>query len=377
MKKAIVSVINDLSFDQRVHKVCLTLEKMGVEVELVGRLLPDSKSLERSYRTHRMKLLFRKGPLFYFEYQIRLFFFLIFRRADLLISNDLDTLMPNFFISKMKKCALLYDTHEYFTGVPELQDAPVKRRMWEALEGFIFPKLESAVTVNNSIAEVYADKYRVKMNVVRNVPFRLTREAYPSKTSLRKKLGLSQEKTILLMQGAGINIDRGAEEAIESMRYIENAELYIIGSGDVFPHLPSLVEKFELSGKVSIINRLPYNELLEYTMASDWGLTLDKPNNLNYQMSLPNKVFDYIQCHLPVISSGVKEIISLFHRYPVGICVKNVDPKSIAEAVNSFPVGSERYIAFEKCCAESSRDLCWERESEVLVSIYKRKLGLI
>lgn len=377
MKKAIVSVINDLSFDQRVHKVCLTLEKMGVEVELVGRLLPDSKSLERSYRTHRMKLLFRKGPLFYFEYQIRLFFFLIFRKADLLISNDLDTLMPNFFISKMKKCALLYDTHEYFTGVPELQDAPVKRRMWEALEGFIFPKLESAVTVNNSIAEVYADKYRVKMNVVRNVPFRLTREAYPSKTSLRKKLGLSQEKTILLMQGAGINIDRGAEEAIESMRYIENAELYIIGSGDVFPLLPSLVEKFELSGKVSIINRLPYNELLEYTMASDWGLTLDKPNNLNYQMSLPNKVFDYIQCHLPVISSGVKEIISLFHRYPVGICVKNVDPISIAEAVNSFPVGSERYTAFEKCCAESSRDLCWERESEVLVSIYKRKLGLI
>lgn len=377
MKKAIVSVINDLSFDQRVHKVCSTLEELGIEVELVGRLLPNSQKLERSYRTSRMRLIFRKGPLFYLEFQFRLFFFLLFRRSDLLISNDLDTLLPNYLISVLKKTPMVYDTHEFFTGVPELQNAPLKRKIWEQLEAFIFPKLREAITVNHSIAGIYSDKYKVKMNVVRNVPFRLSRESFPTKTTLRKKLGLPETKTILLMQGAGINMDRGAEEAVEAMRYLENAELYIIGSGDVFPLLPKLVVKFGLEDRVKIINRLPYRELLEYTMAADWGLTLDKPNNLNYQMSLPNKVFDYIQCYLPVISSGVQEIISLFHRYQVGVCINNVDPESIAEAVKAIPVGSEEYSEFEKNCVNASSDLCWENERKVLVSVYKRKLSLV
>jgi len=377
MKKAVVSVINDLSSDQRVHKVCSTLEKLGVEVELIGRLLPESQGLLRSYKTTRMKLWLRKGPFFYIEFQVRLFFILLRKRADLLVSNDLDTLCPNYFVSKIKRTKLIYDTHEYFTAVPELQDSPFKRGLWEALEGFIFPKLTEAITVNNSIATVYAEKYGVKMYVVRNVPPRIIREIYPSKLEIRKKLGLEESKTILLMQGAGINIDRGAEEAVEAMQYIENAILYIIGSGDVFEILPNLIEKFGVVGKVRIKSRLPYKELLEYTMAADWGLTLDKPTNLNYQMSLPNKVFDYIQCHLPVISSGVVEIISLFSRYPVGTCLESVNPKLIAAGVNSVKVGSNQYTEYQQTCVTASSELCWENECNTLVSLYKNKLGII
>jgi glycosyltransferase involved in cell wall biosynthesis len=377
MKRVVVSVINDLSSDQRVHKVCSTLEKMGVEVELVGRLLPESKALERSYRTTRMRLWWRKGPAFYIEFQIRLFFLLMARKADLLVSNDLDTLLPNYLVSRLKKIKLVYDTHEYFTGVPELEEAPVKRKIWETVEAFIFPKLPEAITVNASIADVYAEKYGSKMIVVRNVPQRISREFYPSKEELRKKLGIDLKKTILLMQGAGINIDRGAEEAVEAMQYLDDAFLYIIGSGDVFPILPSLANKFGVTERIKIIGRLPYEQLLEYTMAADWGLTLDKPTNLNYQMSLPNKVFDYIQCHLPVISSGVKEINSLFGRYPVGFCLEAVNPRHIAQVVKTISIDSEQYAAFQQTCVSASVDLCWENESKVLTSLYKRKLELI
>lgn len=377
MKKVIVSVINDLSSDQRVHKVCSTLQALDVSVELVGRQLPESKPLERSYRTTRMKLLFRKGPLFYLEFQIRLFFLLMGRRADLLVANDLDTLLPNYLISRIKRVNLVYDTHEFFTGVPELEHSPLKKKLWEGAEGFVFPKLTEAITVNGSIADIYAGMYGVKMLVVRNVPKRIIREIYPSKQELRNKLGIELNKTVLLMQGAGINIDRGAEEALEAMKFLDNAVLYIIGSGDVFPLLPQLAEKFEVTEKVRIINRLPYEQLLEYTMAADWGLTLDKSSNLNYQMSLPNKVFDYIQCHLPVISSGVKEIISLFVRYPVGFCLDAVNPINIAQFVQSVPVDSEKYMDFRTACTEASKELCWENESKVLTALYKKKLKLI
>src|SRR5512138_1437558 len=112
MKKVIVSVTNDLTTDQRVNRTCLALTEMGNEVLLAGRKLPSSLPLsDRAYRTTRLRLLFRKGPLFYAEYNVSLFLFLMVRKADLLVSNDLDTLPANYLASKIRHIPLVHDCH--------------------------------------------------------------------------------------------------------------------------------------------------------------------------------------------------------------------------------------------------------------------------
>ena len=121
MKKIIISVTNDLIADNRVHKVATSLCKNNYNILLIGRKLKKSSKIkERNYKCKRIKLIFNKGALFYAEYNFRLFWLLLFTKADILLANDLDTLLANFLCAKIKRKKLVYDSHEYFTEVPEL-----------------------------------------------------------------------------------------------------------------------------------------------------------------------------------------------------------------------------------------------------------------
>jgi len=368
-KLVVLSVTNDLATDQRVQKVAQTLLNMGFEVMLVGRLLKNSMPVKH-FKHHRMKLTFTKGVAFYAEYHFRLFMFLLFKKIDVLVANDLDTLLPNFFISKIKGLPLIYDSHEYFTEVPELQDNPTKKKIWMSVEQFIFPKLKKIFTVNESIAQIYETRYLVKLNVLRNVP-RKSNLQFEAKAELRKKLNLPLDKKIIIMQGSGINVSRGGEEAVEAMNFVENTLLYIIGAGDAIPLLKQMVVDSNLHKKVIFINKLPYLELLNYTACADAGLTLDKDNNLNYRYSLPNKLFDYFACGLPVIASKLIEIEKIYLQYPFGVLLPEVTAKSVAVAINSLDENAPVYKHWLLNIKKASEELCWENEEKVIEAVYK------
>ena len=360
-----MSVINDLSTDQRVHKHCTLLTELGYEVLLIGRQLKSSSPLaKRNYATHRMKLPFEKGPWFYASYNIALFFNLFFRKTDLLFSNDLDTLLPNFLVSRIRMKRLIYDSHEYFTQVPELVNRPSVQRIWKRIESWILPQLKETITVNRSIASLYESDYGIEMHVLRNVPSVPTL----STSSSRSQLGLPADKKIVILQGSGINIDRGAEEAVEAMHAIDGAVLLILGAGDVIDVLKEKVNKESLTGKVLFKDRMPYAEMMAHTKVADLGLTLDKNTNINYQFSLPNKLFDYIHAGIPVLASDLKEVTAIIESYNVGEVIEEVTPKAIADKVNEM-LGLSKVAEWKSNCAKASEELNWQKESEVLKNL--------
>ena len=366
-KKVILSVTNDLVTDQRVYKIATTLLGMGFDVTTVGRLRSWSEPLDREYKTHRFKLMFSKKLWFYAEYNLRLFFYLLFNKFDVYVANDLDTLLPNYLISKLKSKALVYDSHEYFTEVPELISRPKIRNIWLKIEQYIFPKLKTVYTVNDSIAKIYKQKYGVDVKVIRNIAPKLQNKnidlAFADKIKGSKKM--------LIMQGAGINIDRGAEELIEAMQFIENTVLYIIGSGDVFPKLKTLVTKYDLKDKVFILDKMPYSELMEYTKIADLGLSLDKGTNPNYENALPNKVFDYIQAEILLLVSNRKVVAQLVINNKVGLVINQVDAKSIAAGVNQVFSDKIQLAEWKKNLVLASTVYSWEHEELNLKQIYK------
>lgn len=365
MKRALVSVTNDLATDNRVARTCGVLVELGYDVLLVGRKLPGSLPLERPYQTRRMRLLFNKGPLFYAEYNTRLFFLLLFSRATLLFSNDLDTLLPNFLVARLRGTKLVYDTHEFYTEVPELVRRRRVRAVWLAIERWIFPKLRTVITVNGSIAAAYRARYGNRVEVVRNIPMARDLGAKPS----RETLGLPQDKRILVMQGAGINVDRGAEEAVLAMRELHDCLLLVIGGGDAWPVLERLVQEHRLHERVRLLGKMPYAGMMAFTRNADLGLTLDKDTNLNYRFSLPNKLFDYLHAGLPVLATDLPEVAGIVHAFDCGVVLQQAGPGEIARAVAALFHDPGRYRALRANATFAAGKLDGAQEAAKLRSI--------
>jgi glycosyltransferase involved in cell wall biosynthesis len=214
-------------------------------------------------------------------------------------------------------------------------------------------------TVNESIANIYHSQYGNKVGVVRNLPFK---KSIPAIT--RKELGLPADKKIILLQGAGINKDRGAEELVESIYFMHSDKVIflIIGSGDVIPELEDKIWRHGLSEKVFLKGKMPMEELIKYTSVADLGVSMDKDTNLNYRYSLPNKLFDYIQCGVPVFASNLVEVKKIIDDYKVGFIASNHEPSYLGNKLLEIFADEEALNSCKENARKAAEELCWENE---------------
>lgn len=365
-KKITVSVISDLTTDQRVIRICNTLVDIGFDVFVIARSFNNSLPLDNYlFRSTRIKCHFKKGISQYAEFNLKLFCRLIFIKTDYLLANDLDTLIPNYFIAKLRKQKLFYDTHEYFTGVPELRTRPAKRKIWKFFEDKIFPKLTTVYTINDSVKETYEKEYGNNIYVIRNLP--VTTHSTPIEIPEHWK-----NKKILMMQGAGINEGRGGLELLEAMKYLPtNYLLVYIGGGNLWKRIAVKRKEWNLESKVEMINKMPPAQLKKITPLAQIGFSLDSFDDINFLYNLPNKIFDYIHANVPVVATSIPEVKKIMDQYNCGVCIPDNSPKVIAAAVEVLASNVEMYNLFKQNCVAAAKELCWEKEINKLIEIYQ------
>ena len=356
MKRVILSVTNDIAGDQRVLKVAHSCHNNGYDVLLIGRKLKKSLPLHLPFKYKRLRLIFNHSALFYAEYNIRLFLLLLFSKINILISNDTDTLLANFCVSKIRRKKLIFDAHELFPEVPELAHRKKVKYVWKKIEDWIFPHLQHCYTVCNSIAEYYNEKYHINMKVVRNVP-------YCQKYFGEKLLDYSNKK-IILYQGA-VNMGRGLEWVIDAIPLVENAVLVIIGEGDILEELKEKVNNRNLNEKVFFLGRIAGTELYKYTPSADLGLCLLENKGLNYYYSLPNRIFDYLHAGVPVLATDFPEISNIVKNSNTGILVYHYEPEYLSEMISHFFANRFDTTHFE----ETAKQFCWENEEKIVLEI--------
>lgn len=358
MKKIYFTVTNDLTYDQRMHRICTSLAENGYDVVLTGRKLKNSAPLtQKKFAQKRIRCFFNRGKIFYAEYNFRLLIFLLFKKMHAVCAIDLDTIVPCYFASKIKNIERIYDAHELFTELKEVVTRPAVKRVWNKIERNYVPRFRHGYTVSDSIRQEFHGRHGVSYEVIRNMPLLRDMES-----------AILREKTILY-QGA-VNQARGFEFLIPAMKKV-NAPLIICGDGNFMKELLKLIEENEVREKVTLKGMLSPAELWEEGGRAYIGVGIAENIGLNQFFALPNKFFEFIHAGIPQVSMDYPEYRKLNERYETAVLISNLDPETISSALNNLLSDDVLYNKLKRNCLFARQEWNWQQEEQKLLSFYQ------
>ena len=359
-KKIVCTVTTDLNYDQRMKRICSSLHRAGYDVTLVGRKRAFSKKPEkRPYRQVRLNGFFEKGFLFYAEYNLRLFFFLIFNKFDLINAIDLDSILPCYFISKMRKIPIIYDAHEYFTEMEEVVSRPRIKRVWEWIERETVPNIEYGYTVSEGYARLFKKKYGVDYEKVRNVT---ELQTLPDEEAPHERY--------LLYQGS-VNVGRGMDVLIKSMHYIDSHKLYICGLGNLYDDMIELAEREGLTDKVIFKGYVEPEKLRHYTAHADLGFTLFSDDGLSNRFSLANRFFDYLHHGVPQIAMNYPEYKRFNDKFKVAHLIEELTVEELSDAVTYILENEPYRDELSRNALIARKEHHWKKDEERMLRVFK------
>lgn len=368
MKKIVFTVTNDLNYDQRMIRICTSLVEAGYEVLLVGRNRKQSSPPNpKPYQQKRLTCWFQKGKGFYIEYNIRLFFFLLFTKMDCICAIDLDTILPCYLVSIIKKTKRVYDAHELFCEMKEVVSRPQIRKFWKWVERKTVPKFKYGYTVNQPIADEFKKMYGVDYEVVRNMPVLSSELTFQQQTTNRKP------QTFILYQG-DVNEGRSFETLIPAMKNV-NVPLVICGDGNFFKQAKQLVKEHGLEEKIIFKGRMKPDELRNFAPSAYIGITLFENNGLSNYLSLGNKFFDYIHAGIPQLCVNYPAYKEINSQYEAALLIDDLSVENIAAQLNFLLNNDVLYSRLKQNCLDARKELNWQNEEKKLINFYKKILG--
>ena len=323
----------------------------GIEVYRISLL---SKKLHRIFS-------FIKYLEFFFRVQKYL------KKADLVHVNDFEPL-PIVWFARMSggNFKSLYDAHEFASERNGLNN--FLRTSIRLTEKFFGGFCDEIITVSESISKEYRRIHkRKKIEVVLNVP--LLQLTISSSVNLRDEFKIPNKKKIFLYQGK-LLINRGIEFLIEAFDNIHpDAVLVFMGSGTLEDKVKKAVA---LNNKIYHKPAVPYNDLIAYTSSADFGLMTAENVCLSYKYCMPNKLFEYINAGIPIITTNLKDCSELVTSEKIGLVLNSDNAEGVRNTIN-FALESNKQ-SYSTSLVTAAAKYNWDREKKKLYKIYIKLL---
>lgn len=299
-------------------------------------------------------------------------------RPDVIHANDI-TMLPvaTYAAGRLRaaghKVAWLYDAHEYVAGV----EWPYPRMLsaYPAVEKELIHRADAVVTVSPEIAELIQRENGLAETplVVRNTPIREA-VGHGEDHSVRRAAGVADEVPLLVYSGY-IHVQRGLDTAIAALPSMPDVHLAIVANrgNPLVLELEKLAVDLGVEDQLHVVPYVPQHAVADYLSSADLGV-ICSVRTINYELSLPTKLTEYLHARLPVVATELKTLGAFVRANDVGILFEPGDTESFVAAVRD--VLARREVLRANISDEILEDLSWEHQSQGLLELYSRLSGL-
>jgi glycogen(starch) synthase len=250
--------------------------------------------------------------------------------ARIVHANDLDTLPAGYLLARVWGARLVYDAHELYSEF-EAQPPRLTRRLMLTLEGALARRADAVVTVSEGIARELVVRLRLRRTplVVVNAPAREERPLHfahegPLRCVYQGRLGPGRDLDDLL---AAADAD-GVELSIR-IPLVDPRELR------------ETVAARALRGRVKVLEPVPPDRVLDALAEFEVGLIFDRPQSRNSELSLPNKLFEYLMAGLAVVAPRLESLGPLLEGERVGVTFEPGDLDGLIRSLERLAADRE------------------------------------
>ena len=285
-------------------------------------------------------------------------------RPCFVVAEDFYTAFPARLASLLTGARLIYDAHELIIPEPGLRQR-WRHRIWYRLERFAVQRAALIIAANEERARAMRRHYRLPQTpvVMQNFPPEPA-EAPGMEDVLKRYPRLARrcpEERLLLYQGH-VDLERGLDRFVRALdRLPLRYRLLIAGGGPHLEALRGLGGPLIKSGRLVLLGRIEHRDLPQLTSAADIGLVAYPFQGQNNIYCASNKVFEYLQAGLPVVSTDQPPLRRLVEKYHLGRLIGEKDsPARVAEAIQEVAENRAGYLESRTCFLKDHR---WSGEA--------------
>ena len=281
------------------------------------------------------------------------------RQAPALVhANDYNTMWIALFAKLLRRSRVVYDSHELW---PDRNGRPEWRPWLLACEALFVRAADATITTSPGYADAIARRYRVaRPTGVRNIPA-------PGLAEPPAAAGAA-----LAVYVGGLMPGRGLEQGIEALARVPGARMALIGPGDAnyLTVLRTLAERVGVADRIEIRPPVRLEDVVAAVSGASFGLLLIQPVCRSYELTLPNKLFEYAVAGVPMLASDLPVIGGVVREHGLGEAVGASDVREIAAAMRRLLEPDLNRRIRERVRAFAQRET-WEHERDVLAGVYR------
>lgn len=327
---------------RHVFEFCRQFARMGHEVVLFVPDLGVRRPLDGVSFVH-VPVLVRKPAFTFFSFHVFLFFFFLYhyfkRRPDVVYTRHQQMEWLTTWLRRV--LGFTYAVEINGLSAVELKLKGVSAWIVEAtriMERFCFRLPDLLVVPTTRIGSYLRENYGLKEKRF----LAASNGANPQSCRpmdqriCREKLKLAPDGRYLLFMGS-FKKWHGIVEVVRIMpELVKNdpdIRLLVVGDGELRPVIENIIREEGLRDRVLLYGFVPFEDVPVYINAADICLAPFFDERSDVTGLSPLKMFDYMACGKPVVSSAVGGLGEFFKTYRIGEAVDSKDPHSWAPVI--------------------------------------------